>query len=506
MKSEPMFFLNELPEREALTSAVNEVFSRRVGSQAAPGARFAVFDASGVVSDGSFGTAGAAGIPPASYSRFRVASCTKSFTAAAVLMLRDRQLLSLDTPVTDYVPELTPVLPAGNPEAPTLRMLLSMSGGFPTDDPWADRQESLSNEAFREVLRAGVRFATVPGTRYEYSNLGYALLGQVIEAVSGRAFCAFVTENLLVPLGLTETGFDPAAVPKGRLATGYRKVGEEWVALPASGPGAFSSIGGIVTTTSDLARWAGWLCSAFHPTSDDRGPLSSASRREMQRIQCPIELDVTDKLRLKGYGYGLVTENHARFGPIVSHSGGYPGFSSHMRWNPLTGIGIVAVENATYSGAWNPASEALDLILEAASIRTKPDPAAPMAIRSLADGLERLLAKGWDESTADAIFLENVAMDRPYRERAEELASLRQKAGTLDIGKTHLVAMDTGAIGGGYGRFELHVPCSAGHVVATAECGPVEPSRIQAVSWRIQHTTGSTPSEPSGLGEPALIN
>lgn len=480
-----MPLLKELPEREALVAAVTEVFSKRVASQAAPGSRFVVFDASGPLLDGGFGTAGAAGTPPGPHSRFRVASCTKSFTAAAVLQLRDRGLLSLDTPVTDYVPDLVPTLPDGQPEAPTLRMLLSMAGGLPTDDPWADRQESITSEAFRSILRTGVRFATAPGTRYEYSNLGYALLGQVIEAVSGQSYPAFVTENLLKPLGLAETGFDAAAVPAGSLATGYRKVGDEWVALPFSGPGAFSSIGGIVTTPLDLARWAGWLCSAFHPTRGDDGPLSSTSRREMQRIQCPIAVNATDDLRLKGYGYGLVVENHARFGPIVCHSGGYPGFSAHMRWNPATRLGVVAVENATYSGAWNPVAEALGLILDAAATMATPEPVMPAAIRRLADGLQLLLTQGWDDSTADAIFLENVALDRPYLEREQELASLREKAGTLDMSGMRIVATDIGAVEGGYGSFELRIPCGAGEVVAAVQCGPIEPIRIQTATWRI---------------------
>ncbi|PLP61125.1 serine hydrolase [Mesorhizobium loti] len=479
--------LNELPEREALAATVAEVFSQRVANQASPGIRFVVFDASGPILDGSFGSAGATGTSPGPHSRFRVASCTKSFTAAAVLQLRDRELLSLDSPVTDYVSDLIPTLPINQPEAPTLRMLLSMAGGFPTDDPWADRQESISNEAFRSILRTGVRFATAPGTRYEYSNLGYALLGQVIEAVSGQTYPEFVTENLLKPLGLNETGFDPAAVPEGSLAIGYRKVGDEWVALPFSGPGAFSSIGGVVTTPLDLARWAGWLCSAFHPTGDDE-PLSNASRREMQRIQCPIAFDAKDELRFKGYGYGLVIEDHARFGPIVCHSGGYPGFSSHMRWNPATRLGIVAVENATYSGAWNPASEALALLLGAATSTAMTESPAPAAIKRLADGLQRLLSQGWDDSTADAIFLENVALDRPYAERAQELTSLREKAGVLDTTGARIVPTDIGAVEGGYGSFELRMPCSAGEVVATVQCGPVEPIRIQTLSWRIQQS------------------
>lgn len=482
-----MPLLNDLPDRQTLVAAVTEIFSRRVASQAAPGARFVVFDASGLVLEGGFGTAGAAGAPPGPHSRFRAASCTKSFTAAAILHLRDGGLLSLDAPVTDYVPELIPTLPAGRPEAPTLRLLLSMAGGFPTDDPWADRQESLSNEAFRAVLRAGVRFATQPGTRYEYSNLGYALLGQVIEAVSGRPYPAYVAETLLKPLGLDDTGFDPATVPEGSLATGYRKAGDGWAALPFSGPGAFSSIGGIVTTASDLARWAGWLCSAFFPASGEAGPIRAASRREMQRIQCAIVPEQADDLRLEGYGYGLVVEHHARLGLIVSHSGGYPGFSSHMRWSPATGLGVVAMENATYSGAWDPASEALGLLLDAAATVAAPvAPVAPAAVRRLADGLLRLLSQGWDEKTADAIFLENVALDVPYAERAQDLDALREKARAPDASGARIVATDIGAVDGGYGRFELRVPCGAGEVVAVAQCGPTDPIRIQTVTWRVE--------------------
>ncbi|PSJ62800.1 serine hydrolase domain-containing protein [Pseudaminobacter soli (ex Li et al. 2025)] len=480
-----MPFLNDLSEREALASKVAAVFSERVVQEATPGARFVVFDASGAVFDSGFGSAAAAGSPPGPRARFRVASCTKSFTAAAVLLLRDRGLLSLDAPVTRYVPALQPTLPAGQPEAPTVRMLLSMAGGLPTDDPWADRQESLSNAAFHAVLRAGIRFVTAPGTRYEYSNLGYALLGQVIEVVSGQSYPDFVTDNLLKPLGLDETVFDPATVPPGMLATGFRKVDSDWQPLPFTGPGAFSAIGGVVTTTGDLARWAGWLCAAFHPNGSDSGPLSAASRREMQRIQCPIALEPTDAVRLKGYGFGLVVEHSPQFGPIISHSGGYPGFSSHMRWNPQTGFGVVAFENATYSGAWEPATKALDMLLNATTEASTSEPTPPAAIGELAAGLLRLLLEDWDDETADDVFLENVAMDRPYPERAQELASLRERAGTVNPDEASVVPTDPGGADSGFGRFELRVPCTAGEIVASVLCGPPEPMRIQSITWRL---------------------
>lgn len=476
---------DDLPQPDALAANIAGIFKDRVTGKAAPATRFTLFDATGTVHEGGFGNAGAAGDPPGPGARFRIASCTKSFTAAAMLLLRDRGRLSLDEPVTRYVPALTPTLPAGRPEAPTLRMLLSMSGGLPTDDPWADRQESLSAAAFDAVLRAGVRFAAVPGTRFEYSNLGYALLGRVIEEVGGKPYPAFVTENLLQPLGLEETGFDPAAVPAGRMATGFRQTEAGWQPLPFTGPGAFSAIGGAVTTTADLACWANWLSEAFRPDAAEDGPLSAASRREMQHIHCVMTPGPGEDLRLRGYGYGLNIEHDARFGAIVSHSGGYPGFSAHMRWHPQTGLGVLAFENATYSGAWIPVTAALERLLEAALESETPAAEPPAAVRTLAAGLCRLVADGWDDALADTIFLENVALDRPYAERAADLAAIREKAGTPDVRNMKILPTDRGGADGGFGRFELHLPASAGTIVAKALCGPPQPMKIQSITWQL---------------------
>ncbi|WP_438754984.1 serine hydrolase domain-containing protein [Pararhizobium sp. O133] len=475
-----MHLFSHLPQSDVLAKTIAEIFSQRVQQKATPGIRFALFDRSGTVLENGFGDVGAH--PLRSHTRFRIASCTKSFTAAAILLLRDRGRLSLDEPVTRYVPALRPTLPIGQPTAPTLRMLLSMAGGLPTDDPWADRQESLSNAALDAILDKGVRFVTTPGTRYEYANLGYALLGRVIEIVGEQSYPAFVTDNLLAPLDLHETGFDPATVPADRMATGFRKTGDGWQPLPFTGPGAFSAIGGCVTTVGDLVRWADWLSAAFRPEGTQDGPLSAATRREMQSLQCAIAPEPGKDVGLKGYGYGLVVEQHARFGPIISHSGGYPGFSSHMRWNAQTGLGVVAFENATYSGAWEPASAALSQLLDAAFSAHVPAATPPAAIHELVAGLRHLLLDGWDDAVADAIFLENVALDQPYAERAADLANLRARAGAMDEGLMTVVPSDPGGADGGFGRFEVHLPCAMGDFILKAFCGPPQPLKIQSVT------------------------
>lgn len=475
-----MSFLRTLSPDDRLHGDVAALFAARVEKDVAPGSYFAVFDDQGLVFEGAAGRRNEAGGAPDRHTRFRIASCTKSFTSAALLVLRDRGALALDEPVTQYVPALRPTLPETYPAAPTLRMLMSMSGGLPTDDPWADRQESLTREAFDSVLATGVRFSTIPGSRYEYSNLGYALLGQVIERVSGLSYWEFVSRELLAPLGLSATTFDFTKAPEQHLATGFRRSGVDWLALPFTGPGAFSSIGGAISCGADLMRWAAWLSEAFHPDHPERGPLSAASRREMQTIHCPIVPEAKDTARLKGYGFGLIAEDRAS-GRTISHSGGYPGFSSHMRWHPASRIGIVAFENGTYSGAWEPAAAAIERMLEALQPAVGNGAPAPDQVRRLADALLSAVRQR-DMTGLDGMCLENVALDEPWTERNVELAAVLDKAGSLDLGAHNIVPKDAM----GYGSFELRIPCGAGVVVGAMQFGPPEPARLQTLGWSLE--------------------
>lgn len=471
--------LRTLPDFAQVQAEITALFAERVNQGRAPACFFSVFDAEGTLFEGGFGHKTLGGAPPDRQTRFRIASCTKSFTIAALLTLRDAGKIVLDDPITAFVPALRGTLPPSAPVVPTLRMLMAMSGGLPTDDPWADRQESLSRDAFLSVLESGVRFTTVPGSRFEYSNLGYALLGQVVEQVSGRPFPDFVAETVLQPLGLRMTTFDHATVPPAQMAAGYRASRGAWRALLPSGPGAFSSIGGVISTAEDLTKWAAWLCEAFRADVPERGPLSAASRREMQTIHCPIAAEPGEDLLFKGYGFGLVAQTDARHGLTVHHSGGYPGFSSHMRWNPAAGVGVVAFENATYSGVLKPVAEALERLLGRAAPRpTAPEP--PTDVAMLGRRVAELVAQ-WDDSLAGDLFLENVAMDRPYAERAAELAELRARVGTPDAERAEIRPAD----GHMFGSFEVRVPCTTGVIVGLVGLGPPEPARIQSITFKI---------------------
>ena len=137
-------------------------------------------------------------------------------------------------------------------------------------------------------------FNCAPGTRFEYSNLGYAILGRVITAVTGMAYPDYVRHRLLHPLGMTRTGYEAeefevpgqqATGPAG-VARGYRRSPGGWSEVAFDPAGAFAPMGGIFSCVRDLTRWAAGFAAAFPPGADDgTHPVRRASRREMQLPQ-----------------------------------------------------------------------------------------------------------------------------------------------------------------------------------------------------------------------------
>ena len=283
-------------------------------------------------------------------SIFRIASMTKSFTAATLLQLRDEGLLRLDDLVSSHVSELR----SGPPI--TLRHLLTMSAGFPGDDPWGDRQQDLDLGRFAEFLEGGQSFAWTTGTQFEYSNLGYGILGRVITNVTGQEYRDVVRSRLLQPMGMTSTAFDIDELPAERLANGYVRRDNAFVEEPFAGYGALASMGGLFSCVRDLARWVDGFARAFGAREHDVDhPVSLASRLEMQQAHRTIEpelrwtsIDAVPVAIVSGYGFGLFVRTDLELGKVVAHSGGYPGFGSHMRWHPASGVGVVVLGNRTY--------------------------------------------------------------------------------------------------------------------------------------------------------------
>src|SRR5204863_8947267 len=110
---------------------------------------------------------------------------TKSFTAMAILGLRDEGKLSLEDPAEKYVPEMKSlVYPTSDSAKITIRHLLSHAEGFPEDNPWGDQQLADTDEQLSALIKAGIPFSNTPGVAYEYSNFGFAILGRVVGNIS----------------------------------------------------------------------------------------------------------------------------------------------------------------------------------------------------------------------------------------------------------------------------------------------------------------------------------
>lgn len=409
---------------------------------------------------------------------FRIASMSKSFAAAAILQLRDAGLLALDDPAEKYVPELAGLrYPTSDSPKITIRHLLTHSEGFPEDNPWGDQQLAATDGQMAEMMRGGIPFSTAPGTAYEYSNYGFAILGRIVANVSGMPYSTYLTERVLRPLGMNVTTLEARSVPAHRLAHGYRLRDGEWIEEPQLPDGAFGPMGGMLTSISDLGRWVGFMLDAWPPRDGpDAGPLSRASRREMQQIARYIGASaMTDSagrisLAANGYGYGLRVQQTCLFSSSVSHTGGLPGFGSLMRWLPEYGVGIVALGNLTYTGWTGVSTEALDVLARTGGLAPREAQPAPVLLERR-EQVSRLVAR-WSDSLADSLAAMNLYLDEPKDRRRAEIERIRRAAGDDCREEGPFVVQNALR-----GRWRMR--CRDGDLMLAITLAPTEPAKVQ---------------------------
>jgi CubicO group peptidase (beta-lactamase class C family) len=427
------------PGRTALAEsfkAIDRVVADFAAREHIPGAAW------GVIIDGKLVHVGTTGYrelqsksPVTPETVFRIASMTKSFTAMAILRLRDEGKLSLDDPVERYVPELKGLkYPTSDSPRVTIRHLLSHAEGFPEDNPWGDQQLAATEEEFSAMLRRGIPFSNPPGVAYEYSNYGFAILGRIVSSVAKVPYREYVAASILKPLGMSATTLEPGAVAADRLAHGYRWEDEQWKEEPQLRDGAFGAMGGMLTSVADLGRYVAVYAAAW-PARDgpETAPISRASLREMQQIWRSRPATVTRsssggvQLNAGGYGYGLGISQTCDFGHVVAHSGGLPGFGSQMRWLPEYGVGLVAMGNRTYTGWGGVFSQALEVLKKAGALTPRMAEPSAALVKARTD-VSQLIIK-WDDALADRVAAGNLFLDRSKDRRRREIEDLRAKVG-----------------------------------------------------------------------------
>ncbi len=377
-------------------------------------------------------------IPVTPQSNFRIASMTKSFTAMAVLKLRDKGKLKLDDLVETYIPEMKGQHYLTDDASPvTIRHLLTHAAGFPEDNPWGDRQLAVTDEAMLKMIKKGIAFSNVPGVAYEYSNMGFAMLGYIIKKVSGEPYQKYITNNILMPLGMTHTYWDYNNVPAIQLAHGYRWLNDKWVEQPLLKDGAYGAMGGLITSMDDFTKYVALHLSAWPPANDkETGPIKRSSIREMQypwnigmlvpnyryasgRL-CPI---------VSAYGYGMRWTKDCENRIVVGHTGGLPGFGSDWKILRDYGIGIISFSNLTYARAALVNTQALDTIIALAKLQPRKWPVSAI-LNQRKNELVKLLPD-WKNAEASGIFADNFFMDYFTDSLRKEASAIFNKAGKI---------------------------------------------------------------------------
>jgi len=409
---------------------MDQHFSKHQTEKKIPGIAFGLIKDGQIVHAKGFGeTVLESSTCPDQSSVFRIASMTKSFTATAIMLLRDAGKLRLDDDITMYLPWTDSIGIPDFGHVITIRDLLTMNAGFPTDDPWGDRQESLEIESFDDLVSQGLSFTRAPRMGFEYSNLGYALLGRIISVTSGMDYLDFVKTAIHQPLTMSSTTFHQSEVVGEKFVQGYAEFATGFVPEPLTIPGAFSAMGGLLSNVEDLVKWVAGFQSAWNESSTH--PLQRWSRREMQEPQRHARTTAftdphADQIKsiTTSYGYGLLVDDDSLLGRFVSHSGGYPGFGSHMRWHPESGWGIVALGNRTYAPMMLAASEALNIIVrDHVPAKTYSESDIWFETTSAMDDIEGLL-RNWDNQLADDWFAVNMDLDQPRNERMAAVAAV----------------------------------------------------------------------------------
>ena len=332
--------------KNTLPPAIDSLFVD-YNQPAHPGASLAAIRDGRIVYSKAYGLADVEEKTPASAkTNYRLASVTKQFTATAILMLVDRGKLKLDSRLVD-------VLPGAPKYAPTvtIRHLLTHTSGL------VDYEDLIPDSVTVQVLDRDVlsllnKIDSVyfpPGTKFRYSNSGYALLALVVEAVSGVPFASFLKQNIFDPLGMSRTiAFQNGISTVENRAFGHSKTESGWVKTDQSVTSAVLGDGGIYSSVEDLFKWDQELCECR---------LISPLLRKLS-FKPNLLVDGTNTM----YGFGWYVEPYKNQ-PTTFHTGSTRGFRNVIFRLPETRLTVIILTNRNEGEPIEIAKKIADLIL-----------------------------------------------------------------------------------------------------------------------------------------------
>lgn len=261
-------------------------------------------------------------IPNSPITKFRLGSITKQFTATSVLLLQERGKLNVDDPISKYLPDA----PASWSKI-TIANVLTHTSGIPSFTGFPDYRTTEWKDTNPTELVARFRDKPLefePGSKFNYSNSGYVLLGYLIEKVSGQTYADFLQQNIFTPLGMKDTGIDSNAAILPQRAQGYSPSPKGMVHAGYISMTIPFSAGALYSTTGDLLKWEQGLFGGkvLKPES-------------LTRMTTPFK---------DGYGFGLVIrtiDGHK----LIAHGGGIEGFNTSLNYYPDDKLTVIALSN-----------------------------------------------------------------------------------------------------------------------------------------------------------------
>ena len=357
-----------------------------------------------------------------------IGSITKQFTAACILKLQEDSWLS----VTDSITKYFKGVPADK-RVITLHQLLTHSAGFP--GAIGDDTEPIDAAAFAAIAM-GTPLEFEPGKGYGYSNVGYSLLGIIVEQVSGMDYERYLHDSLLVPSGVERTGYRLPDWSKEELAIGYSKDGTHWGTMldqPTvnGGPGGhLRANGGIISTTHDMASWV----EALHTNT-------VLSKESTNAMFTPFVAEGEGSG--SHYGYGWAIFDTPRGTRLITHNGGNGVQFADVLCYADEGVTVVLLSNASKRGMQDIAWEVGRMMFDPHYEPRLPEvskpltgvPEGPMGDRMKA--LSTIIASTGEDAELKAWFGENFGPgflnDLPMEQHLTVFKQLRKDIGANTI-------------------------------------------------------------------------
>lgn len=399
---------------DAAWERLDAFVAQRMSQDGTPGLALALTDREGLLRAKTYGLASLEARTPLAPDRlFEIGSISKSFTAVALLQLRDEGKFDPQAPIVKYLPWFR----IDSKYAPiTGHHLMSHTGGLPRD------RDDIPSSLFQAAALAERSTGGAPGAHYAYSNIGYQVLGYLLEAVAKQPYAEIIRKRLFEPLEMTGSEAAITHDLRRRLAVGYEPLYDDRPTHPGQPlvPGTWveygAGDGSISATAGDLAAYLRML---LNRGAGPRGRILSTQSFELL-IQRAVKTGEGEH-----YGYGLAVRD-AEGHTVIGHSGGMIGYSSHIVGDLDDGLGVVVLVN----GPGDPERVAefglktLRAAYHRQDLPPLPTPESPESVKNAADYAGSYLSPEGRRLTllaeGDRLMLLRADLRIPLERRAED--------------------------------------------------------------------------------------